>query len=604
MEATLRPWGDYVPTISEQKPWEWCDQHLYLKDSPMGSRFRSDLTPWLKLPMESYASTESIEDTCQCCVQGAKTTMSLGCMLWAAACDPGPALYYAQTDPDADFMALERFMPALNRLGIGGQLTIPDDRSKKTMNYVSLPAGFIVLAGANKNNLQSKTARRINCDELYLWKQGFLKEAKKRCTKYWNKKIFKVSTAGNVGEDLDKEFEAGTKEEWHLGCPSCKELSLPILARLKWDNEGSKRDDGTYDLGELMKSVRYECEHCLSRFIHTSEFSKIANDLGGYIRTNFKNAPRCRSFRWNALCLPPHEVSHAQLVVEFVLAKIDSDKGNDLALKEFFQKRMAESWNPQKFSVTRLLPTADPGEWKDEAYRFMTVDVQQNSFWVVVRAWSKNGASRGLYAGHLMTWEELDAKQAEYKVKSEVVFVDSSFNTHEVESECAKRNRVLTINGRPDWCGWKSLNGEESARKSFIYRPAKGKPSVLPYSWPPTYVKASVGQAAEEGKYCKRHLWSNAAIKDILIKLRDGHGATWLGVVGNEEWNKQMFSERKVKVYNAKGQPKDLWEVIGRALNHLWDCEAEQVVAACMAGILGSGLPEIEDVKEEEAVAA
>jgi hypothetical protein len=502
-------------------------------------------------------------------------------------------------------MAIERFMPALERLGIGGQLVVPEDRSKKKINYVSLPSGFVILAGANTNNLQSKTARRVNCDEVYLWKQGFLKEAKKRCTKYWNKKIFKVSTAGDKGQDLDVEFESGTKEEWHLGCPNCQKLSFPKLERLKWDNEGCKNQDGSYDLSRLMESVRYECEHCLTRFVHTSEFAKKANDIGGYVRTNFQSAPRCRSFRWNALCLPPHEVSHGQLVVEFVLATQDSRNGNDLPLKEFLQKRMAESWNPHQFSESKFLPTTPEGEWPDEKHRFGTVDVQRDHFWVLIRAWSSDGRSRALWFGRSETWAEVQEKLDEYKVDPGFVLVDSGFNTEEVYSECALRNSVKTFNGGAsrDWWGWLATKGEGLANKSYKHSIGKGRVVLQPYG-KPQYVKSKIGDSSQRNLYCKLVLWSNNAVKDITVKLRDGKGAEWLGL-DDKDWQEGQFSERKVRV--RKGMTtREVWQQIGKRPNHAWDCEQLQTLQALRVGILGSGVVETEDkeeVQEEETTA-
>lgn len=598
MEVALRPWGDYTPSLSKEPPWQWCDEHLKLKDSPLGRNFKSWLTPWLKLPMEAYASNDTEELTAMCCVQGCKTTFILGCMMWACSVQPGPMLYTAQTDPDAQKFAKERAWPALLALGIGGQLDIPDERTKRSTCYLSLPVGWIELQGANLNNLSSKTVRWVNNDELHLWKKGLLSESRKRATKYWNKRICNASTGAEVGSDLDESFEAGTKEEWHLACPSCGELNLPKFERLKWSKD-CKLAAGGYDFQKVMDTTRFECVHCKELFEHTATFSKIANDGGQYIQTNPNPRPKHRSFRWNALCLPPTEVSWGQLAVEFLVAMIASAQGNDVPLRKFLTMRMAESWDPNRFAETKALPVSTAGPWAPEAYRFLTVDVQQDHFWGVVRAWAKDGRSRGFWAGKMLTWQEVEDKAAELNVSPVCVFVDSSFNTQEVYSECALRNKSgLGSNGKPDWFGWKALNGEAEARKNFIYRPAKGKPRVLAYSWPPTYIQAGIGRAMEERKYCKLHLWSNAAVKDVTIKLRDGRGAEWLGPPDCPAWQKQMFSERKVRRYDAKGQPKDEWQVIGRAENHLWDCENMQTVAAMQAECIGSGIQTLEDLRE------
>jgi hypothetical protein len=157
--------------------------------------------------------------------------------------------------------------------------------------------------------------------------------------------------------------------------------------------------------------------------------------------------------------------------------------------------------------------------------------------------------------------------------------------------------RLIEINGRKDWVGWKGLDGENQERKSFEYHPENSKPILLPYSWPPKYLSGNSGVAV--GKmFAKWHLWSNKTIKDILLRLREGKGAKWLAYEeAPKDWHEQMHSERRIRLYDKYGKETIKWDRIGKRANHLWDCEAMQVVAACMAQIIGDPIV----IKEESA---
>jgi hypothetical protein len=81
--------------------------------------------------------------------------------------------------------------------------------------------------------------------------------------------------------------------------------------------------------------------------------------------------------------------------------------------------------------------------------------------------------------------------------------------------------------------------------------------------------------------------WSNPTCKDILANLRDGNGAEWLAYAeAGEDYQAQMFSEKKVQRHDRVGQVVYEWRKIGKRQNHLWDCECMQIVAALMGRVL------------------
>lgn len=579
-------WRNYFEVPDRRPPWMWCSEKVKLKGSPLGGKFKPELTPWLKEPLQEIADNRNQEVTCMCCVQGGKTTVLLMTAAWATRFQADAMMVTCQNDADAKFLAKERLMPALESVKEIFD-KIPTDRSKNSLLSISMPDMFIEIQGANESSLQSKPVRWVLNDEVYLWDTGLLQQARNRTTRFWNRRILNVSTAGDSGCDLDLAFKDGDMREYFLCCPSCLQVFNPKWEVIKWPEQED------WNWNTLRQSTYLECPLCKAQHKHTAEVHRKMLAGAKYVPQNHNNTPAKISFHWNSLVLAPSEVSWGDLAVEWVKAEIESNKGNDAPRKEFITKRLAESWDANRFFNSAKLPTIKiESTWPEEAYRFLTVDVQETEFWAVIRAWAKHGASRLLWAGRMFSYEEAEAKANEMNVLPQCVFLDSSWDTRKVYLECAKRNTLVKINGRPDWQGWRALNGEAEARKSFIYKPKGGMATLLPYSYPAKYVDPMMGKESKERRYAKLNFWSNIAIKDILKRLRDGKGAPWQAYEGApNDWHEQMFSERRIQIYDKYNKQTYKWERIGKRANHLWDCECMQVVAACMAGCIGGDVP-------------
>jgi hypothetical protein len=239
-------------------------------------------------------------------------------------------------------------------------------------------------------------------------------------------------------------------------------------------------------------------------------------------------------------------------------------------LRQFIQKRLAQSWVEPSETVTlkgatdayRMKEYFNGEKWEDENFRFMTVDVQQDHFWVVIRAWSIEGKSRLLYEGKVDEWEGLRMLRSRMKVPNRCVFVDRGYRPEIVALEC--RKSVTADDPNP----WNCLLGEES--NGYVTKIGKRR-VVKPHS--------SVQRArTTAGLYWKYVKHSNLLAKDTLASLMRGEGAGWqIGVDHSKEYEKQMQNERKVEVSPGKWRYKVSKSWVG---NHLWDCETMQVVAA------------------------
>ncbi|MDP0501848.1 MAG: hypothetical protein Q7P63_17275 [Verrucomicrobiota bacterium JB022] len=133
--------------------------------------------------------------------------------------------------------------------------------------------------------------------------------------------------------------------------------------------------------------------------------------------------------------------------------------------------------------------------------RFLTVDVQMDHFWLVVRSWSAEGQSRLLWCQRALTWEEIEQVQERFEIHPGLVFIDAGYNSYEVYRRCAAR-------------GWTALMGDGN-HASFWHN--DGKRRMQRFYSPARRTDVS-------GRTCLMHYWSNLSIKDILARLRRESG--------------------------------------------------------------------------------
>ena len=177
----------------------------------------------------------------------------------------------------------------------------------------------------------------------------------------------------------------------------------------------------------------------------------------------------------------------------------------------------------------------------------MTVDVQRDHFWCVIRAWAADGSSRLLFESKVESWETLRTIQQQYKVKDRMVGIDAQYKTDETYSNCGRFN-------------WIALHG--SGRDYFQH--TKGKKTIKKLFTAFGQAKSSSGKSA---LYCH---WSNEKVKDILSVLRSGSGANWeIPQDISESYLSQIDSEVKKDFVNPKDKSVSLRWVKIKKDNHI-----------------------------------
>mgnify|MGYP001607149601 CR=1 FL=1 len=570
----FRAWaGQWWRPIRRDPPWQWALDNVRLTGSPYGDRFLIDETPWLREPMEAIADNRVRELVLLACAQGGKSiSMQIG-LLWALAEHPDPSMWVAQTDMAAKMTMRQRIIPMIeSNPTLATSLPTGEARHKKTLREIIFPNCVLMSGGANESFLRGHTVRWLFCDEASDWEPGRLEQARARTTRFWNRRIVIGSTPLECGSDFQTAFEAGDQREWHVGCVECGE---PLYLRsgnmgklLTWTGETEAESKATAGV---------TCPKCSTRMAHTDAVWREGNRRGRYIAKR-PDGGGAVSFAFNAFCLPPSVLSWGDLAAAWCRGKVEERKGSFAPLREFVTLRLAEFWDERLFLSVEM-PNFEAydvkSDWKDEKFRCMTVDVQQDlaSFWCVVRAWGPGGASRLLAFRKCHSEQDLLALREEFVVKPHLVFLDCGYEQYRVFEACVKH-------------GWTALRGEDVTDYGHV----DGKRGVRrPYS-PIGRGDPRSGLSAAGRMHCPLFRWSNPSIKDLLWKLKSGKGAGWavceLGPM-EEEYAKQLDSERKRETIGRDGKVKLFWKRI-RKDNHAWDCECMQVVAACMGRLFGS----------------
>lgn len=560
-------------------PWKWCEENVKnIPYSPIPGHFKSANSPWVREAMEAMSDPDIRLVSIVAPVQSSKTIGAELCLCYIIANFPGPCLWLSQTNADAKDQAEARLHKLFSECDAVKKL-FPADRHKKKTQTVFFSNGMTlwVLGAHAKSNLQSRSIRWLIGDETWQWPSGHMQQAEARVTAFgWLGKCIFLSQGGTENDDTHRKFETTDMREWEFKCPKCGKYQPYKWSNIEWD-KNYRDGEGRMDFAKVRSSVRLVCEFCKHEIADSDANRKLLNSSAKFVPQN-PNAPATKAgFHWNSLA----SMSWGELAEMYLRAKESCRRGDMEDLKNFYQKRLALPWGDLEEDFT--LDISPSGyrmgdDWESEGavgakgavlppphenknrvrLRFLTVDVQMDHFYAVVRSWACDASSRLVYCAKLQTWEDVEILQNRFGVFPQLLFVDAGYSTFEVYRNCAKHN-------------WTALMGD--GRRDFPHR-VNGKITQRFYS--------TARHPLVSDRKCRMHYWSNLGIKGSLARLRSNQnpdeGSTWeVPSDVPEEYLKMLDSEQRVK----KGNSWE-WRQIGKRPNHYWDCEAMQVCAAYM----------------------
>jgi len=403
LASALRPEEDL--TISQ-----WADQNMVLPDgSNEAGHFTTDSVPYQKEIMDAITDLDVRDVTVMSSAQVGKTTIIL--------CGIG---YYIEHEPSTQLMVLptlilgERFSktrlaPMIRDIPVLAGKVAPARAkdSDNTILFKQYAGGYIVVSGANSPaSLSSMPIRVVWMDEVDRYPDSAGGEgdpvtlAEKRATTFWNKKYIKTSTPTIAGESrIEKEYIAGTMEEWCVQCPGCGAWQAYSFRRVVFD------------------SVSMCCEEC-GEIIPERDWKESAHK---WIAAHPERKSH-RSFHLNALASP--WVAWQDIINEFQSAYGEFQKFHDTEkLKAFVNTTLGEPWEEGSVAKNKADEEILAGRAEyypaglPEGVLLLTasVDVQDNRFEIEVKGWARDCENWGIYKTEIYgdlarnkVWEELE----------------------------------------------------------------------------------------------------------------------------------------------------------------------------------------------------
>lgn len=595
-----------VARKEDSDPAEWAeDQGFYIA----GSRFRKDATWYLNEPFMALKDPKVISVTCISSVQSGKSVLAQIFAHWFSCERGGDILMYYQTLDDANDTFDTRYADQYKKIKRLKDIKSPDPHKTSKGKVIHKDGTSIYfLSGGNKKKRQARTAKVVICDEVAQYEYEALDEIKKRTTRFdktSSKHLFvttperKFKEKRRIGDDpaptpAYNEFISGTQEVAGYKC-DCGAWSEVSKKNFLWtDPETGKElkdENGIWDFLAVEKAIRFVCTGC-GEELYDNPTTRAKMKKGGEYKVMNPKALEVggrikRTFRWSIFCAS--WVPWFNPIKEFLLANEVAKKGDFEPLREVVRKNFAEFWEDMTYQSNRMLVSGDyegkisedyknvwfADEWENTykkngvAIRVLSVDVQSESFWFIVREADIHGNSRLRACGNVTGWADIEEWRQRLDITNKLVFVDSSWKGHgsimnEIYRECYDRQ-------------WTALKGED--RESYRWKNGDLRPfSELDYRDGGQGTKAQGKRGAR--RFFRR--FSNPALKDHLHLLMTGSTELYWGVASNvpDTYLKQMESEVKSDVTGR-------WEAINRD-NHLWDCEVMSMIAFYLLGLFGS----------------
>lgn len=573
------------------------ENYVLGSDSAIGGRYRVENSPWAAEPLRALDDPTVREVTLRWAAQLGKNVVAEIFVADIIANRPGNTLVNAQTDEDALLFANDRLYKRLSKMPILDPVWPNRVGILKKDGQLLLPHMYVLAQGANDSNLQGKSARYLVNDELHIWDEGMLDQARDRSSAFWDAKALNISTAGDEGSEEDLAFQGGSQETWALGCPECQRLvqlrwtEKPRV--IAWSSEGVARPDGKFwNFHEVRKSVRFHCPHddCNAEFEDSMAVRLEMNRLGEYIRQNDLASPDKRSFHASQIAAP--WVPWGELAERWIKSMERMKRGDISLMRNFVIKRLAEAWEDQSLGGSQAHITGgyslnDEFRWEKENQRLMAVDVQDKKgrhFWGAVRSFAEDGESRLVWAGRINTWQEVRDIAKQFQVVPSRVMVDCRWATKEVLEACALH-------------GFTWMEADEKAGQYSHRDAASGMSIQRPFS-PQKKRDPGIGTRLQGRKIAYGYRFSKSWVREAIHRHIMGVGNRW-GLpddVGDLSWEGTNVKRTTYldqinswvpydKRDPSTNRSRRLWKQVHRD-DHLRACEEILLIGAALQGLI------------------
>lgn len=559
------------------------------KSSPITGAFRISYYPFLQKPFEAA-------DDIRC--KRLVIYKASSCMGTVAGqiintkrivCDVGDQKMVCQSDDDAGLWAKTRGKEWI-KANADCMRLLSRDKYAITNDLISFRHKFLEISGPGINSAQSVQVRYCQTDESHLeaYPDGRLIEFEKRMGGRWDRQGTHITTAPDVGREVDTFYLSGQQDEWHFRCVGCSELFWPL-----W-HEDAKEIYDTRIFVESGGELLVKCPHCGATYTDTARNRYDLVKDGDYVPQNPTAEMETRSFRWSVFAA--HWIAWREMLIENNSAMEAAKLGNLKPLEDFHKKRLCKAWSPilPEFGDSKGNRDYKLGDaWGvNPTKRFLTSDPQAGKAGepahrhALVTEWTTNGDSRRVHYERIDSAAQLHDLAVRFGVEEGVhgrnwpcVMVDSGHEPRRTFRECSDFN-------------WLAFKGSDLQQFHVIHdRDGRTLTTPMPYSDPEAQ-SGVVGEAIARSNGIKRGRlpqgWAycltgtNPELYGYLYALINGKSGRYFGIASNmpDVYTKNMPAFMPVLEPDKKTATvkKVVWKKIRE--DHYWDLEVMTLVLA------------------------
>jgi len=452
---------------------DWGERNFRIIGSALSERFDHRTAPWLNAPAECGLKPGKYS-FCKPIQSGGTTLGELLLAFWIVSWNHGDISYFWPND----LKALDRWdRYTEKRLAACAKLMAraSSRRHDWTRGLIIFPhCNFAQIGVRTDRNVSSDTLRGVVCEELHDhqggWAPGRLAQVFGRQSAVWNAISFLISNASYDGDDFDVEWHAGSQENWEVRCPGCGQHHVMRtrwqkdgLGGLRYDAEGCRRKDRSYDYTKLVGTIRYEMP-CGYEVHDVPAERRALSESGRYgDPANPGAGPNRRSFRLESVAV--HAVSWLDLIQEKHAALRALERGDPKPFEVYTRERECRWWKPDDRPVTHVIAVKETVFKTREGLpppkmRYAAGDRQRGSagelphWWLVisdVAVGAGQGNTRIVWEGKCTDDHDLAATIEKHGVDPLSVVLDSGWDSQHVYELClAKGYCCVKVEGSTD----------------------------------------------------------------------------------------------------------------------------------------------------------
>lgn len=474
--------SDLWAPVRKESVCDWVEENVELPSGEITGKVQLSYLPYGREILERFTDRSARNLVMMFPTQSGKTSILIMGMLYRIARDPRDALWVMGNTEQVRAFNKERMMPFVHFCPPVLKLVPRTKRGAidrhwwgfQNQHYETMTLNFV--GAGSSTNLKSRPRAVVVMDEVDSYDEemgfdsGVIQLVEERQKTFTFPLSVKASSPTVAGRMITAEYNKTDMRQFWIPCPRCNEkITLQFRAKsdkhgdcgLRWwhDHEDEARTNSEWDFQKVKALAHYRCQHC-GGMIH--DFERRAMLQEGEWKPQRDNAPRgWHGYQINSMYSTlGQETSLGNIACKFLLAK-----GSRADLKTFVNDWLAEPWDEARaydFKEVKLEVFSSENIPQDGSVPIMSVDVQVNGFWALVRKFAPPteqkpyGESWLLFADWVQTEEELADIQKDYDVIGENVTMDMA----------RKPNQVGRMIIAHDWRGiWGSPNTEK-----FIHR--------------------------------------------------------------------------------------------------------------------------------------